>query len=170
MTLRFYCPGRVIASIEYETDVYVVTPQIFLRYNVLQLGKEPKEIHFSFVDNFPLPKKLSSTKEKSIDNQFGLGNVTSAIFTVVDGVLHTYIGTSRGKLIDYVPDTHRITRIVDMSDHAITYLFYHQERCVCLTKTGINIVDDEEENRFQYIHLEHCTRFYPAAAYPAMIE
>ena len=78
---RVYTGGIIYAAICLGTEYHVITSKTYYIHD-FRTGEVIRSIDFTFIENYELPKKLPKVSVKSIDNQYGLGDVSSANFYV----------------------------------------------------------------------------------------
>ncbi|CAL5992676.1 Hypothetical_protein [Hexamita inflata] len=139
---RVYVPGRVLASTEFRGQYHVITPRKYMKYDV-KTGAELQAIDYSFADNYTIPKKVPSMVDRNLENIYKLGDVTAACFGYTGIQLHLFLGTNKGRFIDYLPDMNKITRLVQVSEHVVEQISYVNNLAVCMTKAGLVLLPDE---------------------------
>lgn len=167
---RVYVPGRILATIQLGNEWIVITPRRYLKYNVQTL-KEIENYEYSFVDNYEIPKKLPQQDESTLRNTFNLGDVQSACFAQTPNKqIHLFIGTTRGKFIDFLPDQNRIDRIVELSQtKSIDQICYMKEMAICLSRSGLYLVKNDSI-KYEKVKVPNAVKFFPARNYSSTLE
>lgn len=148
----------------------MITPRRYLKYNVQTL-REIENYEYSFVDNYEIPKKLPQQDESTLRNTFNLGDVQSACFArTPDKVVHLFIGTTRGKFIDFLPEQNRIIRIVELSQtKSIDQICYMRDMAICLSRSGLYLIKNDSL-KYEKVKVPNATKFFPAKSYSSTLE